>query len=1274
MVFLTRFTRTLAWMILLATGQLFAQAPGGTLYDNFGTGGVGSITLAGQKLKAHAVETMADGGVIIAGSLVDEAGTQHMVVTKMASGGRLETHFGNNGFFTYRHWVSDKTRPFTARASAMDGSGKIVIAGDDGDSFYVLRMNPWGTQDLTFGATRFPFIPEAMVTDVLVLADGRILVSGNSRSSLSSGWEAEIRCARPSGGADSFFDGSENFSYEEQGSTTVTSLRQQADGGILYAGSHSAGRYAYIGRLTPTGDEDDSFIAYRGRLSFSTPGSSSSSLNQGVRAMVLDAQQNILVAVTRPTPGDEMALMRFTSTGAPDTSFSTDGIHTFSLGGPSWVPRHLLIQSDGRIVLAAHQPDEPNTSQIRLRRYEWNGELDLSFGQMGEATFSTGSGGNLLGGLRTYMGTQLMLATTRRDTLSSDSLAAMRINRGPAAPLPDYEITASPQDQTVDAGQQITFQVQTTSPPTVPLVYSWFFNNTLLGRTNVPSFTLTAQHSHEGPCRVEITGQMLPQQITETSPTFHLLVRKPPILSAPPAAQSFVFINQNERYSFQYEGRLPATYKIYADGKLEGTQEITSGSDLHVPIFSRTAKARIYHLVVTNADGESRSDDFRVDFIPEPYVHPHPEVLARFGEWLYLTPEVSCNQEWFCHWKLKGKRLPGYDDLDAYYLEPTSLASAGTYAFTARTLSSSFTREIRVGIVDTRARQHMIAAGRKFKLTLPTSGVGLTYSWTHHGQPLQPRPGLSGLDGPTLTFHQPSAADEGAYTCTVKLGSTELTSEEQTLRLVTTVPTLETFTLDSASVGLFYGVYVQQAEGADRLNIKGLPPGLTYDPIEQLLSGIPTKSGRFPLTVTAVNPLGASLPVNVFLEILPIPTHGRFYATLYNNTHSAVVDVTLTQDGTYTGKITASNHEGRTASASFKGLMANDPNEGSDPKEYWGRSTLSFGGRLLDIGPTSLSLRIKYGQLYTGYDIPLPPAEDGPRSESFGGDMYRCPFSSKTPLDASYLGTFNLGFTAAEGRSRPGGSSYARATVSAAGLVTQVGVLADGTAFTSSAPLNQQFNVHGLRHLYGNRGVVQYSYTLTPGSQGPDYLNASISGSYYWLKNTPSYAGQKNYPIAINTTVILNACGKYLRPNHASGETGPLMMNLSPGPQNLFLKCNERTFSGELLSDHSVTFAPELEVNPLGFKKLKFNPTTGLFTGSASLRIEEKVYDEKKGLLIDRVRYQPYTFQGIVLRPPDSVTSFALGFGLLPESFLRPDTALFIRLNRSIPLELRGAF
>ena len=85
------------------------------------------------------------------------------------------------------------------------------------------------------------------------------------------------------------------------------------------------------------------------------------------------------------------ALARYRNDGSPDTSFGNGGALTTSFGGNFAAVSALMLQPDGKIVVAGtvdFNPDLPGSGlDFALARYNSNGTLDGSFGKGGKVVF-----------------------------------------------------------------------------------------------------------------------------------------------------------------------------------------------------------------------------------------------------------------------------------------------------------------------------------------------------------------------------------------------------------------------------------------------------------------------------------------------------------------------------------------------------------------------------------------------------------------------------------------------------------------------------------------------------------------------------------------------------------------------------------------------------------------------------------------------------------------------------------------------------------------------
>ncbi len=139
------------------------------------------------------------GNIVVVGQSVTAALATHMAVWRYTSAGVLDTTFGTGGVFHMTSTVVGGTGQDIANAVAIDGSGRIVVAGTSRDSSFRTNLAVWrltssGALDTTFGS------PNGFVTKigtagasgdldqgnaVAIDSQGRIIVAGVSQDSTS---------------------------------------------------------------------------------------------------------------------------------------------------------------------------------------------------------------------------------------------------------------------------------------------------------------------------------------------------------------------------------------------------------------------------------------------------------------------------------------------------------------------------------------------------------------------------------------------------------------------------------------------------------------------------------------------------------------------------------------------------------------------------------------------------------------------------------------------------------------------------------------------------------------------------------------------------------------------------------------------------------------------------------------------------------------------------------------------------------------------------------
>ena len=304
--------------------------------------------------------------------------------TAHADDGDLDTSFQGNGMrIQNRTNGTDYLRALTFRAD-----GTFVVGGSDDNnqsSAQALRManmsfGTSGTSDGTFTNPndRLFWSPKTdTIHEILLLSDGRYAFTGHAGTA-TTGSGGDYDCVavlrKANGDLDNSFagNGKKFVQFHASNDDQCFAGALQSDNKILVGGwvqdGGSAGWEIALARLNTDGTLDTSFGS-GGKIIEDLPGSSGSFIT----SIEIQADGKIVVA---GTSDNDFFVIRYTTTGTRDTTFSSDGIHTFDLGASSTdTLRSMKIQSDGKIVVAGY-----GSGDWGVARLTSSGAMDTSFG------------------------------------------------------------------------------------------------------------------------------------------------------------------------------------------------------------------------------------------------------------------------------------------------------------------------------------------------------------------------------------------------------------------------------------------------------------------------------------------------------------------------------------------------------------------------------------------------------------------------------------------------------------------------------------------------------------------------------------------------------------------------------------------------------------------------------------------------------------------------------------------------------------------------------
>jgi uncharacterized delta-60 repeat protein len=388
--------RVLALMIttsLFSLGLIYqAQAQTAVigLDPTFDQDGKRTTDFFGQDDQANAVALQSDGKLVVVGTAQTNL-DRRFAVARYNPNGSLDATFGSGGKLT-----TDFPQPFVeANAVALQPDGKIVVAGSAGGNFALVRYNPDGKLDHSFGgdgrvitdySSYVHFAVHINTSEARAVAlqpDGKIVAAGWVNLDNGNG---QIALARynPNGQLDTSFD-SDGKVMTNLGSNgaEANGIAIQPNGKIVVAGllSGSHRTDSVLARYNRNGSLDTSFDSDGKRVE------NFYNSDEGAWAVALQPDGKIVTVgiATNPPSLGGFAVRRYNPDGSRDTTFGSDGnVLTDFFNQGAWA-RAVVIQPDGKIVVAGWAFKDLSLG-FALARYQTDGTLDTSFDSDGRLT------------------------------------------------------------------------------------------------------------------------------------------------------------------------------------------------------------------------------------------------------------------------------------------------------------------------------------------------------------------------------------------------------------------------------------------------------------------------------------------------------------------------------------------------------------------------------------------------------------------------------------------------------------------------------------------------------------------------------------------------------------------------------------------------------------------------------------------------------------------------------------------------------------------------
>ena len=359
---------------------------------------------------ADAVAAQPDGKVVVVGvaGMVDGVifgpDDGEFGVIRYNPDGSLDTSFGSGG--KVRTLIRGCCGVNRAKAVRIQADGKIVVVGEAGGDFALVRYNSDGSLDPTFdgdGMVTTPVgIGESRAAAMALQANGKIVVAGSAQNSQFYFEFAVVRYNA---------DGSLDMSFNGDGKITTpvgafgalgNALAMQADGKIVVAGRSYNGSnndYAVV-RYTAGGALDNSFGSGG---TVTTPITIDDYANAVAiqRGNGVTTPDKIVVAgfSDGTSPRRAFSLVRYNLNGSLDTSFGMGGkvLTSFDASNSRGLDAGNAVAVQGsrfqprKIIVAGYSFDGTHEA-FAVVRYNADGSLDTSFNGTGKVRTPIGAG------------------------------------------------------------------------------------------------------------------------------------------------------------------------------------------------------------------------------------------------------------------------------------------------------------------------------------------------------------------------------------------------------------------------------------------------------------------------------------------------------------------------------------------------------------------------------------------------------------------------------------------------------------------------------------------------------------------------------------------------------------------------------------------------------------------------------------------------------------------------------------------------------------------
>lgn len=343
----------------------------GDLDTDFGTSGTEIISISGQIIGCYGLSLGSEDDFYLLGSYNPGFTITDFFISHFDLAGNIDSDFGSSGYA-----VSSLSGSSNGIAGiSYNDEGNLSIAAENNNVAMATQYSSTGIIDSDFGSSGIASSGlTATVRTGAFQSDGKILVAGDFTVDSQSG------C-----GIFRFnTDGSIDTDYGTNGLAFVVNT----SGSGCYSMTLTEDDEAIISAIATNGSYNIHFLAKfdsDGNLdsSFGSSGSTTEDFGRNSEIYAVASQEDGKIIVGA-SENNSFALSRYDVDGSLDTSFGTDGTFYFSTSSGSNTARKILVQSDGKILLAGANSD----SEFVLARINGN-TADLGLEISSDSTATT---------------------------------------------------------------------------------------------------------------------------------------------------------------------------------------------------------------------------------------------------------------------------------------------------------------------------------------------------------------------------------------------------------------------------------------------------------------------------------------------------------------------------------------------------------------------------------------------------------------------------------------------------------------------------------------------------------------------------------------------------------------------------------------------------------------------------------------------------------------------------------------------------------------------